>query len=227
MNRDARLLALGTATALAACLVAVAVPGAALVGDLALPAAELGAAALIWTVGARGPRAQRGWRILSVALAVPVVWTLVALATAGGDAVAGAYFSWAPTIPAFLLAMAASLTFVERAQLRAGGPRLAIELVLFTTACCVELQMLVLGPDDGWGSVDVGLHVTLAVAVLTMSASMAVGLTLLGVIEARRQNMALCLLAGSVLMSTGQVLAASPALAGISTATDASRFLVV
>ena len=227
MNRHARLLALGSATALAACLVAVAVPGAALVGDLALAAAELGAAALIWTVGGRGPRAQRGWRILSVALVVPVVWTLFALATAGGDAVAGAYFSWAPTIPAFLLAMAASLTFVERAQLRAGGPRLAVELVLFTTACCVGLQMLVLGPDDGWGSVDVGLRVTLAVAVLTMSASMAVGLTLLGVIEARRQDMALCLLAGSVLMSTGQVLAASPALAGVTTAIDASRFLVV
>ena len=227
MNRHARLLALGTATALAACLLAVAVPGAALVGDLALAAAELGAAALIWTVGGRGPRAQRGWRILSVALAVPVAWTMVALATAGGDAVADAYFSWAPTIPAFLLAMAASLTFVERAQLRAGGPRLAVELVLFTTACCVGLQMLVLGPDDGWESVDVGLHVTLVAAVLTMSASMAVGLTLLGVIEARRQNMALCLLAGSVLMSTGQVLAASPALAGVSTATDASRFLVV
>ncbi|MFP5371607.1 MAG: PAS domain-containing protein, partial [Actinomycetes bacterium] len=227
MNSHARLLALGTGAALAACLVAIAVPGAALVGDLALAAAELGAAALIWTVGGRGPRARRGWRILSVALVVPVVWTLVALATAGGDAVGDAYFSWAPTIPAFLLAMAASLTFVERAQLRAGGPRLAVELVLFTTACCVELQMLVLGPDEGWAAVDVSLRVTLAAAVLTMSASMAVGLTLLGVIEARRQDMALCLLAGSVLMTTGQVLAASPVLAGVSTATEASRFLVV
>jgi diguanylate cyclase (GGDEF)-like protein len=220
-------MAMAATLAVAACAAAAVHHGAAVVGDVAVAVAELAAACLVWVVGSRRKDSATGWRLLAVALFIPVAWALVALGTAGSDAVGSAYFSWAPTIPAYLLAIAASLTFLERSQLRSGGPRVAVELVLFTTACLLGFQLVVLGPEDGWGGLDIDLRLTLGAAVLTMSASMAVGLTVLGVIEARRQRMALCLLAGSVLMSLGQGLGASPALAGVAAAVDASRFLVV
>src|SRR4051794_25848373 len=154
-------MAFATVAAVAACAVATVVPGAAVVGDVAVAVAELAAAALVWVVGSRREGSARGWRLLSLAPLLPVAWALVALGRAGGDAVGLAYFSWAPTIPAYLLAIAASLTFLERGQLRSGGPRVAVELVLFTTACLVGVSLMVVGPDQGWDALDTWLRLTL------------------------------------------------------------------
>src|SRR4051794_33060246 len=187
--------------------------------------AELGAAALMAVVGRR--RGMRGWRVLALALVVPVAWALLAPAGSGVGALTTEYFSWAPTIPAYLLAILASFTFLPRARVRAGGPRVAVEMLLFTTACLVVVELLVLGPDGRWTPLDAGLRLTLGAAVVTMSASMAMGLTLAGVVEPRRRPMALGLLTGSVLMSVGQGLGASLAFAAVPGVIDTSRFAVV
>jgi diguanylate cyclase (GGDEF)-like protein/PAS domain S-box-containing protein len=212
---------------LAACLVAAVVPHAGVVGDAAMGLAEAAAAVVMWIGGRRSKGRGPGWRLLAVALLIPVVWALVTPAGGSAGGMTTAYFSWTPTIPAYLLAICASFTFLDRARLRAGGLRFAVELLLFATACFVVTEFLVLGSDGSWGVVSGSARIILAAAVLTMSASMGMGLTLLGLVDVRRHRMARALLAGSVLMTAGQCLGASPVLAGSTPATDVSRFLVV
>jgi diguanylate cyclase (GGDEF)-like protein/PAS domain S-box-containing protein len=204
---------------------AVVLPRASVLGDLAMAVAELAAAALMVVVGRRP--GMRGWRVLALALVVPVAWALVAPAGSSVGARTTEYFSWAPTIPAYLLAILASFTFLPRARMRAGRPRVAVELLLFTTACLVGVELLVLGPDGRWSAIDAGLRLTLGTAVVTMSATMAMGLTLAGVVRPGRRPMALGLLTGSMLMSAGQGLGASLAFAAVPGVVDASRFAVV
>jgi diguanylate cyclase (GGDEF)-like protein/PAS domain S-box-containing protein len=172
-------------------------------------------------------RGMLGWRVLALALVIPVAWALLAPAGPGVGGRATEYFSWAPTIPAYLLAILAAFSFLPRAGMRPGGPRVAVEMVLFTTACLVVVELLVLGPDGRWHALDAGLRLTLGAAVVTMSVSMAMGLTLAGVVEPRRRAMALGLLTGSVLMSAGQGLGASLAFAADPGVIAASRFAVV
>ena len=212
---------------LAACLVAALVPGADVVGDSAMGLAEAAAAVVTWVGGRRRLGRGPGWRLLSVALLIPVVWAFAAPAGDSPGSMTTAYFSWAPTIPAYLLAICASFTFFDRARLRAGGVRFALELLLFATSCLVVTEFLVLGPEGRWSVVSGSLRLLLIAAVVTMSASMGMGLTLLGLVDRRRHRMARALLTGSVLMTAGQCLGASPVLAGTVAAVDASRFLVV
>jgi diguanylate cyclase (GGDEF)-like protein/PAS domain S-box-containing protein len=133
---------------------------------------------------------------------------------------------WVPTVPGYLLAIVGVLTLVDRARLRAGGLRLAVELALFTTASLVVVQLLVVGPRGRWSDLGLAEHLVLGAAVAVTSATMAAALTLLGVIEARRQSMALVLLAGAVLLTGGRGLSTSALLSGAQGAVDVSRFLV-
>ena len=66
----------------------------------------------------------------------------------------------------------------------------------------------------------------LAAAVVVTSATMAAALTLLGAVEARRQPMALVLLAGAALLTAGRGLGTAAILGGAAVAADVSRFLV-
>jgi diguanylate cyclase (GGDEF)-like protein/PAS domain S-box-containing protein len=110
--------------------------------------------------------------------------------------------------------------------LRARGLRLRLELALFVTASVVVVQLLVVGPEERWSALDLDERLVLGAAVLATSATMAAALTLLGVVEAHRQRMALVLLAGTALLTGGRGLGTSALIAGAPLGVDLSRFLV-
>jgi diguanylate cyclase (GGDEF)-like protein/PAS domain S-box-containing protein len=90
----------------------------------------------------------------------------------------------------------------------------------------VVVQLLVVGPTGSWSHLAVGEQLVLGAAVGSTSATMAAALTVLGVIEGPRQRMALVLLAGAVLLTSGRGLATRALLADSTTGVDISRFLV-
>ena len=96
-----------------------------------------------------------------------------------------------------------------------------------SVACLVVVQFLVVGPAGGWaGARRPASASSSRAAVVVTSATMAAALTLLGVIEARRQPMALVLLAGTVLLTGGRGLGTSALLAGAPSRSTSARFLV-
>jgi PAS domain S-box-containing protein/diguanylate cyclase (GGDEF)-like protein len=121
---------------------------------------------------------------------------------------------WAPAVPGYVLAIVGGLVLVGRDRLRGCGPRVLVELALFTTAGVVAMQMIFLGPDQGWSDLVGRERIVLGAAVLITAALMAGGLLVLGAIESRRQRTALLLLAGAALLGSGRGLITSAVLGG-------------
>jgi diguanylate cyclase (GGDEF)-like protein/PAS domain S-box-containing protein len=209
-----------------ACAAAAGDPALGPLGDAAVAFSGLSATAVLWFMAARRPAHRRSWRLLAVAPSLPVLGLVLAAVGRPTDALTLVVLRWVPTVPGYLLAIIALLTLVDRARLRAGGLRVAVEVALFLTACLAAVQLLVIGPEGRWSHLGWGEQLILGAAVVATSATMAAALTLLGVIETRRQPMALVLFLGAVLLTGGRGLGTSALLSGESTALDVSRFLV-
>ncbi|RBY82039.1 hypothetical protein DQ238_05360 [Geodermatophilus sp. TF02-6] len=209
-----------------ACAVSAGTSGQGFVGDVAVAALGVAAAAVLWCAGRGGQAGWRGWRLLAVAPLLPVVGFVAAAVVGPTDPMELVVLRWLPTVPGYGIAVVGILTLVDRARLR-GGARAGVELALFGGACLLVVQLLVLGPDRSWADLRPAEGALLAAAVLVTSATMAAALLLLGAVECRRQPTALVLLAGTVLLTAGRALGTSALLAGSSGAVDASRFLVV
>jgi diguanylate cyclase (GGDEF)-like protein/PAS domain S-box-containing protein len=209
-----------------ACALAASNPALRPLGDLALVVSGLSIAVILWVVGGRRTERRSSWRLLATSPLFPVVGTVLAAVVAPSDPLQLVVLRWVPTVPGYLIAIAAILTLVEPARLRAGGLRLAVELALFTTASLVVVQLLVLGPAGRWSDLGTEEHLILGAAVVVTSAIMAAALTLLGVIEAHRRRMAMVLLAGTVALTAGRGLGTSALLSGAFAAVDTSRLVV-
>jgi diguanylate cyclase (GGDEF)-like protein/PAS domain S-box-containing protein len=206
------LLAAAVPLALA-CALATAQPALRLTGQLAIVAAGLLAAGLIWRSAERTPR-PNAWRLLSVAALLPVVGVLLTLAAGPvADPLTVAVLRWAPTVPGYVVAIVAVLGLVQRRRLRA-GPRVAVEVTLFFLASLIVVGLLLVGPADNWEAFGLAERFVLGSAIIATSATMAAALTLLGVIEADRRAMAVALLGGTVLLTLGRGLATSALLSG-------------
>ncbi|MCW2684566.1 MAG: hypothetical protein JWP33_2479, partial [Blastococcus sp.] len=195
-----------------------------LAGQLAVIGAGLLAAAVLWWAAPRTTR-PRAWRLLATAPLLPVLGISITLAVGPVDPAAVAVLRWAPTVPGYVLAIVAVLGLVDRRRLRA-GPRVAVEVALFLVACLVVVGLLVVGPAGSWSAFDLTERLVLGSAVLTTSAIMAAGLTLLGVIEAGRRSMAVVLLCGTVFLTLGRGLATSALLSGTPVPAGVARVLV-
>ena len=209
---------------LVACAVAASDPALRIVGDLGVSAAGLLSSVLVWSCARRTSR-PRAWRLMAVAPLFPVTGAVTAAIVGAHDGVELAVLRWIPTVPGYLIAILAILTLVDRARLRA-GPRVAAEVALFLGACLVVVQMLVVGPAGRWTALAANEKLVLAAAVFATSATMAAALTLLGVIERGRRPMALVLLAGTALLTTGRGLGTSAMLSGAGAVLDMGRFLI-
>ena len=195
-----------------------------LAGQLAVMAAGLLAAAVLWSAAPRTTR-PGAWRLLATALLLPVLGVSITLAAGQADPVAVAVLRWAPTVPGYLVAIVAILGLVDRRRLRAGA-RVAVEVALFLVACLVVVGLLVVGPDGSWSAFGLTEQLVLGSAVVVTSAVMAAGLTLLGVIEAGRRSMAVVLLAGTVLLTLGRGLATSALLYDTPVPQGVARLLI-
>ncbi|TFV55479.1 phosphodiesterase [Geodermatophilus sp. DF01-2] len=209
----------------AACAVSAGASGPGRVGDLAVAALGVATAAVLWCAGRSKQTGWRGWRLFALAPLMPVLGFVAATVVAPADRLELVALRWLPTVPGYVLAVVGILTLVDPARLR-GGARPAVELALFFSACVLVVQVLVLGPDLSWLDLAPGEGTVLAAAVVVTSATMAAALLLLGVIESRRQPMALVLLAGSALLAPGRALGTSATLSGDHAVGDVGRFLV-
>ncbi|MFD2091374.1 putative bifunctional diguanylate cyclase/phosphodiesterase [Blastococcus deserti] len=222
-----RTVLLGCAAlGLTGCAAAVAVPSWLPVADAGVAAVGLIVSVLLWSVGSSSGRGLRGWRLLALAPPLPVAGTALAYLLRPADGIDLAVLRWVPTVPGYVIAIVAILTLVERCRLRA-GPRVAVELALFTSACLVAVQMMIVGPRGSWADLELAEGLVLGAAVVATSVTMAAAVTVLGVVDVRRRRMALVLLAGAVLLTTGRALATSALMSGSSGVLDGSRFLVV
>ncbi|MGY1602906.1 putative bifunctional diguanylate cyclase/phosphodiesterase [Geodermatophilus sp. SYSU D00815] len=186
----------------------------------------LAGSGVLWTVGRRQSPPRRGWRLIAVALLFPVLGALLAAVARPSSPLEVAVLRWLPTVPGYLVAIAGILTLVDRRRLRA-GLRGAVELALFVTACLVVVQLLIIGPGGRWSSLELGQRLVLAAAVVATSLTMAAGLTLLGVVEAHRQRMAVVLLGGAFVLTVGRGLSTAALLFTAHGVAVVSQFLVV
>jgi diguanylate cyclase (GGDEF)-like protein/PAS domain S-box-containing protein len=209
----------------AACTVSATTAGPGYVGDLALAALGVATAAVLWIAGWSKQSGWRGWRLVAPAPLLPVLGLVTVEVAAPDSPLEQVALRWLPTVPGYVLAVVGILTLVAPGRLR-GGARTAVELALFLTACVLVVQVLVLGPDIRWLDLTPAEGVVLASAVVATSAAMAATVLLLGVIESRRQPMALVLLAAGVLLAPGRALGTSAMLTGEQAAGDVGRFLV-
>ncbi|MCW2703046.1 MAG: Diguanylate cyclase [Blastococcus sp.] len=193
-------------------------------GDVAVLVTGLVAAVVLWVVGGSRDRSA-SWRLLAVAPLLPVLGYGLAVLVDPPNTLQLVVLRWAPTVPAYVLAIIASLGLAGRARLRTGR-RLAVEVALFFTACLIVVNLLVTGPVGGWSALGPQEKGVLGAAVVATSAAMAAALTLLGVVEARQRSMAAALLAGMVLLASGRGLGTSARLSGTLGAVDVSRFLI-
>jgi diguanylate cyclase (GGDEF)-like protein/PAS domain S-box-containing protein len=208
-----------------ACAVSVATPGPGHVGDLALGALGIATAAVLWTAGRSKQSGWRGWRLFALAPLMPVVGLVAATVAAPDSPLEQVALRWLPTVPGYVLAVVGLLTLVAPSRLR-GGARPAVELSLFLIACVLVVQVLVLGPEVSWLDLDPSGRAVPAAAVVVTSATVAAAVLLLGVIESRRQPMALVLLAATALLAPGRALGTSAMLTGEHVVGDVGRFLV-
>jgi hypothetical protein len=96
---------------LVACAVAVGDPALSLVGDLGVVVAGLTAAAVLWVVGGRLPQ-RRSWRLLAAAPLLPVLGTLLSGVVDPAGPLKLVVLRWVPTVPGYLIAIAAALMFL-------------------------------------------------------------------------------------------------------------------
>ncbi|TFV71593.1 phosphodiesterase [Blastococcus sp. CT_GayMR19] len=209
-----------------ACAAPVGNPALRPLGDAAVALAGLAAAVVIRCAARSRDEHRRSWQLLAVAPLLPALGHLVAVLVGPADVLQLVVLRWLPTVPAYLVAIVAVLTLVGRDRLRAGGLRVGVEVALFLTACLVGVQLLVVGPGGRWSSFGLGEQFVLGGAVVATSATMAAALTLLGVIEGRRQTMALALFGATVLLTGGRGLGTSAMLSGTPGGVEASRFLL-
>ncbi len=208
-----------------ACAVSASTPGPGYVGDFALAALGIATAVVLWTAGRSKQTGWRGWRLFALTPLMPVVGTVMVTVAAPDSPLEQVALRWLPTVPGYVLLVLATLTLVAPSRLR-GGARPAVELALFLTACVLVVQVLVLGPDPRWTDLTPTAAVVLGAAVVVTSAAMAAALLLLGVIESRRQPMALVLLAATSLLAPGRALGTSATLTGEDAVGDVGRFLI-
>ena len=208
-----------------ACAVCAGTPGPGYLGDLALAALGVATAAVLWTAGRSGPSGWRGWRLFALAPLMPVLGLVAVTVAAPDSPLEQAAVRWLPTVPGYVIPVVAILTLVPPARLR-GGARPAVELALFFIACVLVVQVLVLGPDLSWLDLTPSGRAVLGAAVVVTSATVAAAVLLLGVIESRRQHVALVLLAATALLAPGRALGTSSTLLGEQAVGDVGRFLV-
>ncbi|SNR43851.1 putative bifunctional diguanylate cyclase/phosphodiesterase [Blastococcus mobilis] len=207
------------------CALAAAHPELRLAGEYALIGAGLVAGGVLWSSAARTAR-PRTWRLLSAASLLPAAGALLATVVGPADPVHATVLRWVPAVPGYVIAVIAVLGLVDRRRLRS-GPRVAVEVGLFLVACLVVVGLLAVGPDGRWPASGLTELLVPGTAVLATSATMAVALTLLGVVEAGRRSMAVLLLVGAVLLTLGPWLGTPALLPGVAVPVGVSRFLVV
>ena len=206
------------------CALAAARPALHAAGEVAVMAAGLVAAVVVWRTAARTAR-PRAWRLFALAPLFPVVGAVVAALAHPIDPVQLAVFRWVPTVPGYVLAIIAILSLVDCRGLRA-RPRVAVEVALFLFASLIMVSLLVVGPAARWAALGLDERTVLGAAVLTTSATMAAALTALSVVEPSRRTMAVVLLAGTVLLTAGRGLSTSAMLSGTPVPVGAARFPV-
>lgn len=202
-----------------------ATPGPSLPADVAVALLGVATSVLLWTAGRGGIPGRRGWRLLALAPLPPVAGLAAAALAAPEEPLAAAALRLLPTIPAYLIAVAAVLSLVGPARLR-GGARRAVELILFLVACVLVVQVLVLGLDVGWLDLPAAERALLGGTVVSTSAGIAAALLVAGSIEQHRQPMALVLLGAAALISVGQALGTSAVLAQAHATGDVARVLL-
>jgi len=220
-----------------ALLATAAVVGAACVGAVVDPALETTAyvavlvmglvcSGVLWLGGRSRSNGWRGWRLLAFTPLFPVLGAAFAMLAEPTDPLQVAVFRWVPTVPGYALAVLALLTMVDRSRLRTGR-RAVVELTLFLLACLVSVELLLVGPATRWAPLHLDARLVLGAAVVVTSLTMAAALTLLGVVEANRQRMALILLAGAVSLTAGRGLSTTALLVHAHAAGQVSRFLTI
>ena len=216
---------MGAVLVVIACALAAAVPALRPLGDGAVAATGLAAALVLSLVARRRPE-RFGWRLLAAAPLLPVVGAVLGVIVAPREPLELVVLRWAPTVPGYLLAILGVLALVGVPRLRAAGLRSVVEGALFLTAGLVVVQLLIVGVDGSWEDFELNKRLILGGAALVTCATMAATLVVLGLMEARRQTMALVLLAGSVLLTAGRALGTSAMLSGALGVVDLSRFLI-
>ena len=226
MDRQRWALLAGAGAALAACAVAAVLPSLARVGDVAVAAAGVGAAAWIARAAWRSQEGARGWRLMVAATLFPVAAFVAYLVVAPTDPLDTVLLRWVPTVPGYVLAVVALLTLVPRERLRSGA-RGVVEVTLFGAACLTGMQLLVFGSQGTWAATPAPGRFVLVAAVVATSAMLVAALVLLAAVESHRQPVALVVLGAAMALTAGRGLATSATLNGLDGAVTASRFLVV
>ncbi|SDE19946.1 PAS domain S-box-containing protein/diguanylate cyclase (GGDEF) domain-containing protein [Blastococcus fimeti] len=211
--------------AVVACAVAAASPALRDLGDLAVVLVGLIASVVLWIAGGR-PGRPPAWRLFAAAPLFPVFGALLAWLIDDGDPLDLVVVRWLPTLPGYVIAIVALLGLAGRSRLRTGR-RAAAEVALFLTSCLVAIRLLVAGPVGDWSGMDLPERVVLGAAVVVTAATMTAALVLLGVVEPARRRMAVVLLAGTVLLTSGRGLGTSAVLSDAVGLTSLARFLVV
>ncbi|SFE71532.1 putative bifunctional diguanylate cyclase/phosphodiesterase [Blastococcus tunisiensis] len=206
------------------CALAAARPALHVAGELAVVGAGLIAAVVLWTSAPRTAR-PRAWRLFAVAPLFPVAGALAAALAGSVHPVQLAVVRWLPTVPGYLVAIIAILALADCRGLRA-RPRVVVEVALFLFASLIMVSLLVVGPAARWAQLALDERVVLGAAVLITSATMASALTALSAVEPRRRTMAVVLLAGTVLLTTGRGLSTSAMLSWSPVPLGVARFPV-
>ena len=209
--------------AFAGCVVAV-VAQARWVGDAVV---YLSALVAVPVLLGRSRPVLRGWPLFGVALLTPGLGGSLTILLDPDDPLELTVLRGLTSVPALLLVIVAVLTLVPSDHLRRGGRRTALELLLFTSACMVVMQLLVIGPDGHWGDLAGPDRAVLGAAVIATSGSMAAALTVLGVVEQARERMAVTLLGGMFLTAAGCGLSTLAQATGHGIAEDLARFCIV
>ncbi len=208
-----------------ACTAAAATPALRDLGDLAVVLVGLISSTVLWVAGGR-PDRSRVWRLFAVAPLLPVVGAVLAAVLPVSDPLDVVVVRWLPTVPGYAIAIVALLGLAGRSRLRTGR-RAAAEVALFLTSCVVAVRLLVTGPIGDWADMVPAEQIVLGAAVLVTSATMTAALVLLGVVEPARRRMAVVLLVGTALLTSGRGLGTSAVLADAAAFGALARFLVV
>ncbi|HEV7211323.1 MAG TPA: EAL domain-containing protein [Blastococcus sp.] len=227
MNPRRWWLLAGAVPEAAACAVAAADPRWRSAADAGLALSGVAVAAILWVLGGRRHQDRLGWRLLALSPLFPALGLLLGALAAPAQPLQLVVLRWVPTVPGYLAATVALLTFAGAARLRAGGLRPAVEAALFFTVVLLLVQLLLVGVDGSWAGPGPAGRVVLATAAVVASAMVAAAFVMLGAIECGRQRMALCALAGAAALGAGRALGTSAVLAGASGVPDISRFLIV
>ncbi|MGY1697395.1 putative bifunctional diguanylate cyclase/phosphodiesterase [Geodermatophilus sp. SYSU D00814] len=227
MDRRTRWLFAAAVPAVAVCVAAAVDPALHLSGDVVAGLAGVATAAALWAASRSGEAADRPWRLLALAPLFPVLALLVSWTVQPDTVLHQVVLRWLPTVPGYVVTVAALLGMAGRAGLRRTDPRTVLELALFGAAALVVMQVLMVGPGNSWTALSLGAQLVLGAAVVATGAVMAAALTVLGAVEAHRQRMAAVLLGALVLLASARGAGTSAALLGAPDVVAATRVAVV